>query len=157
MMNVKFCRIDDRLIHGQVVTTWVNVHKIDQIIILSEAVANDEIQKSVLKMSAPTNITLHVFSPKKFMEIIEKNPIKKKTMLLFNSVYDVEEIIQNGFPMEKLNIGGMRSNPERQKITKAVSLTSDEKEVFKRIMNQNVDVEIQMVPNEQVVLLKEVI
>ena len=24
---IVFCRIDDRLIHGQVVTTWVNVKK----------------------------------------------------------------------------------------------------------------------------------
>lgn len=37
-----FSRIDDRLIHGQVVTTWVNLHRIEQIIVLNDAVAADQ-------------------------------------------------------------------------------------------------------------------
>lgn len=39
-----FSRIDDRLIHGQVVTTWVNLHRIEQIIVLNDAVAADPTQ-----------------------------------------------------------------------------------------------------------------
>lgn len=35
-----FSRIDDRLIHGQVVTTWVNLHRIEQIIVLNDAVGS---------------------------------------------------------------------------------------------------------------------
>ena len=45
-----FCRIDDRLIHGQVVTTWVNVKKIEQIIVVNDKVAGDKIQKNILNM-----------------------------------------------------------------------------------------------------------
>nr|WP_253214007.1 PTS sugar transporter subunit IIB [Tetragenococcus halophilus] len=65
-MSVKFCRIDDRLIHGQVVTTWVNVHQIEQVIIVDETVSKDSIQSNVLKMSAPPNIKLHIFPLRNF-------------------------------------------------------------------------------------------
>lgn len=156
-MNVKFCRIDDRLIHGQVVTTWVNVHKIEQIIILNEAVENDKIQTNVLKMSAPPNIRLHVFSPEKFMEIIKTNPIKRSTMLLFSSVFDVEKIVDLGFLLERLNIGGMRLNGDRERLTKAVALSPSEKEVFKKLMDKGTVVEIQMVPSDSAENLKGVI
>ncbi|HEM4773354.1 TPA: PTS sugar transporter subunit IIB, partial [Streptococcus suis] len=47
-MTIVFSRIDDRLIHGQVVTTWVNMHKIEQIIVLNDKVAGDKTQKSIL-------------------------------------------------------------------------------------------------------------
>lgn len=157
MMNVKFCRIDDRLIHGQVVTTWVNVHKIEQIIILNEAVEKDKIQTNVLKMSSPPNIKLHVFSPEKFMEIIKTNPIKRSTMLLFSSVFDVEKIVDLGFSLERLNIGGMRLNGDRERLTKAVALSPSEKEVFKKLMDKGTVVEIQMVPSDSAENLKGVI
>ena len=52
-MAIEFVRIDDRLIHGQVATTWVKKYDIEQIIIVNDKVAGDKIQQSVLKMSAP--------------------------------------------------------------------------------------------------------
>lgn len=65
-MAVEFCRIDDRLIHGQVVTTWLNVKQIEQVIIVDDKVAKDKIQSNVLKMSVPRNVKLHIFSTENF-------------------------------------------------------------------------------------------
>lgn len=155
-MSVKFCRIDDRLIHGQVVTTWVNVHKIEQVIILNAAVEKDKIQSNVLKMSAPSNIKLHIFSPEKFLEVIKKNPITRNTMLLFSSPFDVEKLVDAGYEIPKLNVGGMRGNAERSQITKAVFVTPEERAVFKKLIAKGIDVEIQMVPNEAAVKMREV-
>ncbi len=156
-MSVKFCRIDDRLIHGQVVTTWVNVHKIEQVIILNATVEQDKIQSNVLKMSAPANIKLHIFSPEKFLQVIQKNPITRNTMLLFSSPFDVEKLIDAGYEIDKLNVGGMRGNPQRSQITRAVFVTPEEREVFNKLINKGIDVEIQMVPSETAVKMKEVI
>lgn len=156
-MSVNFCRIDDRLIHGQVVTTWVNVHKIEQVIILNEAVANDKIQTNVLKMSAPPTIKLHIFPPEKFLKVIQKNPISRPTMLLFASPFEVETLIDAGYEIPKLNVGGMRGNAERKQVTKAVSLTADERESFKKLIEKGIDVEIQMVPSESIIKMKEVL
>lgn len=156
-MSVKFCRIDDRLIHGQVVTTWVNVHKIEQVIILNEAVEKDKIQSNVLKMSAPANIKLHIFSPEKFLEIIKKKPVSRSTMLLFSSPFDVEKLVDAGYEIPKINVGGMRGNAERKQITKAVFLIGEERRVFQKLIGMGIDVEIQMVPSESAVKLREVL
>lgn len=156
-MSVKFCRIDDRLIHGQVVTTWVNVHKIEQVIILNDQVSKDKIQSNVLKMSSPPNIKLHIFSPEKFLKIIEKNPITRNTLLLFASPFDVETLVGAGYELDKLNVGGMRGNAERSQVTKAVSLTPEEKASFERLIASGIDIEIQMVPSENIVKMREVL
>ena len=52
-MPINLARIDDRLIHGQVITTWVKNHDIEQILIINDKVAGDSVQQSVITMSAP--------------------------------------------------------------------------------------------------------
>lgn len=154
---IKICRIDDRLIHGQVITTWVNVYKIEQVIILNEELVHDAIQTNVLKMSAPPNIKLHVFSPAKFMEIIAKNPLSRNTMLLFSSVFDVLEVVNSGLVISKLNVGGMRLEGNREQLTKAVSVNKEERQAFKTLLEKGVDVEIQMLPTNEATNMKGVL
>lgn len=156
-MGVVFCRIDDRLIHGQVITAWANVHNIEQIIILNDDVYSDKIQTSVLKMSAPPTIKLHIFPVEKFKEISDKNPMSRRTMLLFSTIVDVERLLNTGFLISDLNVGGMRMEGERVQLTKAVSVTDEERLSFKNVINLGVNVEIQMVPTEEKVNIKEVI
>ncbi|MCO6531779.1 MULTISPECIES: PTS sugar transporter subunit IIB [Lactobacillus] len=156
-MAVEFCRIDDRLIHGQVVTTWLNVKEIEQVIIVDDAVAKDKIQSNVLKMSVPRNVKLHIFSTAKFLKIVPNNPVTRRTMLLFASPFTVEDIVASGYQIPKLNIGGIRGNDERKQYTKAVFLTDKEKQALEKLLSQGVDIEIQMVPSDGAVKLSEVL
>lgn len=156
-MAVEFCRIDDRLIHGQVVTTWLNVKEIEQVIIVDDAVAKDKIQSNVLKMSVPRNVKLHIFSTAKFLKIVPNNPVTRRTMLLFASPFIVEDIVASGYQIPKLNIGGIRGNDERKQYTKAVFLTDEEKQALEKLLSQGVDIEIQMVPSDGAVKLSEVL
>jgi PTS system mannose-specific IIB component len=51
----------------------------------------------------------------------------------------------------------MRGNAERAKLTKAVSLTPTERESFERMLAKGMDIEIQMVPSESIIKMKEVL
>ena len=66
-------RVDDRLIHGQVVTQWVKVFKAQKIVVIDNNVAKDKMQKNVLKFAAPPEIKVSIFSVDKAVEIWEKN------------------------------------------------------------------------------------
>ena len=47
-MNIVLARIDDRLIHGQVVTVWSKVTNCQRIIVCDDDVANDKIRATLL-------------------------------------------------------------------------------------------------------------
>lgn len=47
--GIVLVRIDDRLIHGQVMTSWLNYTSANKIMIIDDEVANDAFMKSVLK------------------------------------------------------------------------------------------------------------
>lgn len=154
---IVFCRIDDRLIHGQVVTTWVNVKNIESIIVVNDKVAGDKIQKNILAMAAPAGIKVHAFGVKQFADITKKQPIKKRTMLLFTNSIDVLELVNYGVEIPGLNIGGMRYQEGRKQLTKALSVTPEEKAAFKELLEKGIDVTIQMVPNDEKKDIREVI
>ena len=80
-MALKLVDIDDRLIHGQVATTWIPDYGIESAIIVSDAVANDPVQKSVAGLAAP-NIKVTVFGVEKFIDVLKKK--KKKKDLIQN-------------------------------------------------------------------------
>lgn len=152
-----FCRIDDRLIHGQVVTTWVNIKQIEQIIVVNDRVADDKIQKNILTMAAPQGVSVRAFGVERFAEITKSTPIKKRTMLLFTTSVDVWRLVELGVEIQELNVGGMRFEEGRRRLTKALSVSPEEETAFSRLLDRGVHVTIQMVPNDEAKNLKEVL
>ncbi|EPL6453906.1 MULTISPECIES: PTS system mannose/fructose/N-acetylgalactosamine-transporter subunit IIB [Providencia] len=153
-MPINVARIDDRLIHGQVITTWVKNFDIEQVIIVNDKVASDSVQQSVLTMAAPPDLKVVVFGVDKFIDVLKKAEIKRRTMLLFTNSVDVNKLVENGLKLEKLNVGGMRMQEGRRNLSRAVAVTPEEEQAFKSLINNNVAVEIQMVPKDPIVELK---
>lgn len=153
-MPINVARIDDRLIHGQVITTWVKNYDIEQVLVINDKVADDKVQQSVLTMSAPPGLKVLIFGVQQFIEILKKTPIKKRTMLLFTNSIDVDALVDGGLSLKKLNVGGMRMQDGRHQLSRAVSVTPEEEQAFRNLIAKNVEVEIQMVPKDPIVDLK---
>lgn len=154
---IKFCRIDDRLIHGQVVTAWMNVYKVEQIIILNDFIASDPTQKNILAMAAPQGVKVNAMPVEKLGEILKSKGFTRTTMLLFKDSIDVLRAVNNGVPIEKLNVGGMGIKEGRERLTKSVSVSSEERAAFKELLAKGIVIEIQMVPNDDKVKLEDLI
>ena len=156
-MPINVARIDDRLIHGQVITTWVKNYDIEQVLVINDKVAGDKVQQSVLTMSAPPGLKVLVFGVQQFIEILKKTPIKKRTMLLFTNSIDVNALVEGGLSLEKVNVGGMRMQVGRHQLSRAVSVTPEEEQAFKNLIAKNIPVEVQMVPKDPIVDLKSLL
>lgn len=156
-MGIKLVRIDDRLIHGQVATTWIKDFNIEQVLIVNDKVAGDNIQKSVAGLAAPAGVRVLVFGVEQFINILKKNPIKRDTMLLFTTSTDVLKVIRNGLEVKEINAGGMRFNSKRERLTKAISVTEEEKNAFKEMINMGIKVNVQMVPKDESIDFRNII
>lgn len=152
-MAIEFTRIDDRLVHGQVVTTWLKKYDIEQVIIVSDAVALDKTRQSILKLSAPSGIKIVFFDTEKFISVFNKVEIKRRTMLIFTNPKEVFECISGGVTIKYLNVGQMSKNDTNEKVTVGVALGNEDKLYFKKIIDSGIKVEIQMVPNDKITLM----
>lgn len=137
-MALKLVDIDDRLIHGQVATTWIPDYGIESAIIVSDKVASDPVQKTVAGLAVP-NIKVSVFSVEKFIEVLKKTELKKATMVLFSNPMDALTLRKNGLEFSYLNVSGMRFNDERCRIHKNMSVTAEEKAAFEELIDMGIE------------------
>ena len=61
-MNILLSRIDERLIHGQVMTRWITGLYITRIILIDDAIAKDDFMVDVLLLSAPVGVDVQVMT-----------------------------------------------------------------------------------------------
>ena len=143
-------RVDDRLIHGQVVTQWVNVFKAQHIVVIDNNVAKDKMQKSVLKFAAPPDIKVSIFSVDKAVEACEKNQFgTKNVFVLFRDVKQIAELQEKGVSFEEITIGQMAIINDRKQIYKQVGLSESEAQTLMDIEKTGVKLYFQMQPTDK--------
>ena len=153
----KLLRLDERLIHGQVATTWCKDYAIESAIIVDDDVANDPVRKSVAGLAVP-NIKVNIFTVKKFIEILKKTELKKVTMVLFTNPMDALMLKKNGLDYSYLNVSGMRFNENRHRLHKNMSVTLEEKEAFEKLINEeNVEVYMQTTTRDEKTKVSELL
>ena len=61
MKNIVLARVDDRLIHTEILTLWVPEVRANRIIIVDDVVAKDKFRSKVIKEMAPQGLIIHVY------------------------------------------------------------------------------------------------
>lgn len=157
MGNIVLARVDDRLIHGQVMTAWLQYTGGNHIVIVDDNTARDEFTKEIMAMAVPEGIGLDVFSKGEAIGGISRLNGNKKIILLTKTPEVFLYLIENGVAIEKIIIGGMGANKDRKKLYKNIAATEDEKEDIKTLVAKGVDVQIQVVPDEKAVGLEKIL
>lgn len=148
-MSIELIRIDDRLIHGQVATTWLKDYEIEQVIIADDEINSNEMKKTMAMVAAPTGVRVHIFAVDKFIQVQKENPIKRRTLLLFTNPVDVKKVLDQGIDISEVFIGGMRATSERRRISKAVNISEEEETIFKELDKRGVSLIVQTVPRDE--------
>jgi len=158
MGEIVFARVDDRLIHGQVMTKWVKGYNCNSIFIIDNSLANDEFMKQVYMMSASAaHVALKVLSTEETITLWKKDKFNGfRVILLYKDIISVKETIANGLPIKKLNIGGIAKSQDRKFIIPSVSLKKEELEILVELAdNFGVEVFFQTVPDSKRVDLED--
>lgn len=148
-MEIAFCRIDDRLIHGQVATVWSKVTGCNRIMCVSDEVAKDELRKKLLLQVVPPGLKGYVIPVDKAIEAY-KNPKYDsfKTLFLFTNPKDVLRAVKGGIPFKSVNLGGKCFKDGDTLITQAVSVNAEDVEAIKELVGMGIEVEIRKLVND---------
>ena len=158
MKNIAFIRIDDRLIHGQVITSWVRVTKANKILIVDDLVVTDPFISKVLKMAAPPGIEVEVYGVDDAVKyILEDGTSNEALLVLVKGPKTIMGLINGGVMINEVNLGGMGAGPGRKKLYKNISTTQEEKSIFKEILDAGTNVFIRIVPDDKPINLKDLI
>ncbi|EGT3601659.1 PTS system mannose/fructose/N-acetylgalactosamine-transporter subunit IIB [Clostridium perfringens] len=156
MKGIVHIRIDDRLIHGQVATMWTNNLGVTRIMVINDEVANNDLQKSVLRMAAPSNVSTSIITREIALKNIYSGKYEgQKVFIIVKSPLDLLYLVKNGLDIKHINVGNMSAKSNTEVIRPSISVTAEEKEAFKELIDRGVEITTIMTPTDPLVYLKD--
>ncbi len=158
MAEISLLRIDDRLIHGQVMTGWVKHINATRIIIVDDDLVKDEFMISVLEMAVPNSMQLNIYDPQQAiakLEALVADGTTDKIIVLVKSPLPVLTMLQGGAKFKMLTVGGMGINEHRSILHRNIAASSAERDAFKQIEQLQLPVRIQVLPSDTPIELKQ--
>jgi len=142
-------RVDERLVHGQIVMMWSKVLSLEGIIVANDEVAKDPTQQSSLKLAVPSNIKIVIRTIEGARKLLKDSRIAKMNVLvLTKTIADAAAVTEDFESVDFLNIGnvGKGTDEKKQKWTNTVFVTDQEIDAAKQLAQRFPEVNIQNVP-----------
>lgn len=151
MEGIVHIRIDDRLLHGQVVGFWTNTLQATRIMVPSDRVAADDMLKKVLRMAAPAGVKTSIIPVERAArQIMEGRYAGQRVFMVCEGPADILQLMDCGLPIKKINVGNIGGREGRIAVKTSLSLSPEEAKMFHEIMDRGVEVTSQMVPAEPI-------
>ncbi len=148
--EIVLVRVDDRLIHGQILEAWVPFLKVACIIVADDEVASDFFRETVMRMAVPSDTEVIISSIKEFIENhVRSQTNGKRTLVLFSCIADAVSAYESGFRFQQLNIGNVYSDNCSIMCLPSVLLGKQDIKDLKVLMKDEVTIELRRVPKER--------
>ncbi|MBS4534490.1 mannose/fructose/sorbose PTS transporter subunit IIB [Clostridium sp. D2Q-14] len=157
-IKIVLARVDSRLLHGQVSTSWTKATQPNRIIVVSDAVAKDDLRKRLIEQAAPPGVKANVIPISKMVEV-SKDPRfgSTKALLLFENPEDVVRVIEGGVDIKEVNVGSMAHSTGKVAVNKVLSMGKEDVANFERLKELGVKFDVRKVPNDSSVRLDELL
>jgi Phosphotransferase system, mannose/fructose/N-acetylgalactosamine-specific component IIB len=143
-------RVDDRLIHGQVMTKWSKGgYNSNAIFVVDDGIAKDPFMKDIYAMStANSGMTIKVFSVDEAVAYWKKDNFENyRAILLFKTIAAVKEAIEKELPVDTLNVGGISKKKDAKFVIDSVALIPNDVALLKELNANGVKIFFQTVPD----------
>ncbi|MBN2365137.1 MAG: PTS sugar transporter subunit IIB [Calditrichaeota bacterium] len=141
-------RIDDRLIHGQVIIGWVGQLPIKRLIVSDDEIARTTWEKNLLLMASPPGLPTEILSIAETANHYTKWETSQKiTMILMRSVACLKKLVDAGVRIGEVNIGGIHYREDRKEFLSYLYLSEEEIKTLKDLMQKGISFKCQDVPS----------
>lgn len=145
-MSIVVARIDDRLVHGQVVIGWGRPLRIDRIALVDAEVAASDLEQDLYRLAAPPGIEVEFLSPAEAgarAGLLAASP--ERVMILTGSVAVMTSLVREA-GLAAVNLGGVHGGPGRHEYLRYLYLDAAEYDDLAALVADGVAVSAQDLP-----------
>lgn len=155
--DIALVRVDNRLVHGQILEAWVPFIEAKCIMVVDNNSASDFFCETVIRMAVPSDIEVNICSVEDFAaNYTYAQGNGKKTIVLFSSINDALKAYEEGFHFERLNIGNIHHEDYKICCAPSVFLCEEDiQNVVQLLEEKGVSVELKRVPREKGVDIRD--
>ena len=155
--DIALVRVDNRLVHGQILEAWVPFVEARCIMVVDDNSASDFFCETVIRMAVPSDIEVNICTVDDFAaNYAYARGSGKKTIVLFSKIADALKAYELGFHFEKLNVGNIYHEDYKVCCAPSVFLCGPEiADIFRLQQEKGVAVELKRVPREKAVDIQD--
>jgi len=147
-MPVKLARIDDRLIHGQVVLGWVPALKPDRIVVANDRVAGSDWERKFYSACVPPEVRVSFSTIEETARQVSGDVFKAEGLIvLLESARDALTLVNLGVSIQAVNVGGLHYREGSVELLPFVFLTGDERTALRELVKRGITLSAQDVPS----------
>lgn len=158
MAEIVLCRIDSRLIHGQVMTKWVNQSQANKIVVVSDELANDEFMLEIYLLSAPAGVKIECYGIEDTIKNWNENQFGTgKVLLLLPDLKSMKQIYDGGVNVFQIQVGGLGGAPNRKVVFQNITLDDPDTEILEDLSAKGVNIIFQTIPEDSPMKFDEIL
>lgn len=158
-MSMALLRIDDRLVHGQVVLAWIPFVKARAVLVVSDTAAEDETLVALMRMALPEGVDLRVAGVQEAISLLTGPRARddQRLLVLAPGPQEVLRLIEGGVAVKEVNVGGLHYTAGRVQLGKAIFLSDDDKTALRSLGARGVKLEGRALPSDAAMDIIEMI
>lgn len=157
-MNIVLCRVDSRLIHGQVVTKWVKQTTANRIVVVSDELEKDEFMRSVYLMAAPPEVKVDCLGVDSLIKAQAAGDLDKgKILLILPDLKTLKRLVDDNIYTGKVQVGGLGGGPNRKVIFQNITLDKDDVAILQELETKHIEVYFQTIPEDSPQSLEKIL
>ena len=139
-MGIVLFRLDERLIHGQVVVAWGEYLKPDRIVIFNNQIASSPWERELYMCCVPPDFQASVYNLEEASQKLSNGVFdSEKVIALVDNPADIFQLHQKGIRIPEVNLGGMHYSQGREQILPYLYLAKEDKDIFTKWMYSFID------------------
>ncbi|MEO6059802.1 MAG: PTS sugar transporter subunit IIB [Candidatus Limnocylindria bacterium] len=149
-MGLRLVRVDDRLIHGQVVAIWLKALGAKRIVIVDDVTAKDDFLREVIELTAPSGVPVEIHDLASGTDRVRQVAAHPDpAFVILRSPVTALRLREAGIEFPVLNVGGLGAGPGRKPLYRNISASPDELEAMRQLERMGTTVELRIVENDR--------
>ena len=103
MRDIVYIRLDDRLVHGQIVAVWLNDMKCDVLCVIDDKAATNSLQQMLLRMAVPKSTNFELLTVEEGAKYLLEE-IDEKIFLIVGEIETITRLVDLGVPIKEVNL-----------------------------------------------------
>jgi len=145
-------RIDNRLIHGQIIETWLPYTGARRVFVANDELAHDVLQQEIMSLAIPQTVDSFFVSVEGLSRAVKENGNGEGSdvIVLFSNCSDARRAFDAGFDFDILNVGNVHYSPGKRQVSPSVALSDEDENCLRHLSRKGVELDFRCVPNDQV-------
>jgi len=157
-MGIHLHRIDDRLIHGQVVVGWGQPLDIRFLVLVDDLVASSDWEQELYRMAVPPEMEIYFADVDTAIRDHARYAADPRLgILITGDISSMHRLINGVKAIGSVNLGGIHHRAGRKEKLRYIFLTPDEERELLDLESSGVEVTAQDVPGASSVPLGEIL